>query len=232
MKYLLRVTITLLLAITFSLPSYAEDLNYNLYNLSAEVEKEIDNDIMIVTLQASHQALKSSEANQVVNKHMASALKTVKATKGIHYETGNYQTHPTYQNQKITGWKASQQIELKSTDINQLSSLVGDLQEELQISSMRFDVSKQIRQKTENGLSVNALNQFKKRAAVIQKTMGADSYQVVAIDINTGMQRPPVRRAMMRAEMATVSDSPAPSVESGNSTVNVIASGQIQLIFH
>ena len=97
---------------------------------------------------------------------------------------------------------------------------------------MRFDVSKQVRQKTENMLSVEALNQFKERAALMQKTMGADGYQVVSIDVNTGMQRPPVRRTMMRAEMLMTSDSPAPSVEGGNSTINVNVSAQIQLTFN
>ncbi len=231
MKYALKITITLLFAVAFSLPSYAEDLNYNLYHLSADAEDEIDNDIMKVTLLALHQALQSSEANKVVNKQMASALKTVKTTKGIHYETSNYQTQPVYQNQQIVGWKASQQIELKSSDIDQLSNLVGKLQEELKISSMRFDVSKKVLQKTENVLSVEALNQFKERATLMQKTMGADSYQVVAINVNTGMQRPPVRRTMMRAEMSMASDSASPSVEEGNSTINVKVSGQIQLIF-
>jgi len=232
MKHALKIAITLLFALAISLPSYAEELNYNLYHLSADAEDEIDNDIMKVTLLATHQALQSSEANKVVNKQMASALKTLKATKDIHYETGNYQTHPIYQNQQIAGWKASQQIELKSADIDQLSDLVGELQKELKISSMRFDVSKQVRQKTENMLSVEALNQFKERAALMQKTMGADGYQVVAINVNTGMQRPPIRRTMMRAEMAMASDSPAPSVEGGNSTINVEVSGQIQLIFN
>jgi len=37
---------------------------------------------------------------------------------------------------------------------------------------------------------------------------------------------------MMRAEMTMASDSPAPSVESGNSTIKVEVSGQIQLIFN
>jgi predicted secreted protein len=239
MKYTLKITITLLLAAVISLPSYADtpngdlshSLNYNLYHLSASAEDEIDNDIMKVTLLASHQSMQSSEANKVVNQQMSAALKILKKTKDIHYETGSYQTQPIYKNQQISGWKASQQIELKSTNVDQLSDVVGKLQTELKISSMRFDVSKPVRQKAENALSVEALNQFKERALLIQKTMGANSYHVVAIDINTGTQRPPVRR-MMRAEMAMASDSSTPSVEAGNSNVTVNVTGQIQLVFN
>ncbi|MEH6824577.1 MAG: SIMPL domain-containing protein, partial [Motiliproteus sp.] len=113
-----RIT-TIVLLWVFSLPSFAEglnnSLNYNLYHLSASTEEEIDNDIMKVTLLASHQAQQTLEANEVVNQQMASALKILKRTKEIHYKTGNYQTLPIYQNQQIVAWKSSQQIELKST---------------------------------------------------------------------------------------------------------------------
>tara|TARA_R110002094_G_scaffold7854_2_gene17104 strand:+ start:1080 stop:1814 length:735 start_codon:yes stop_codon:yes gene_type:complete len=232
MRHSLIPTIVLLLA--SSLPSYADginsSLNYNLYHLSASAEDEIDNDVMNVTLIASHQAAQIFEASNVVNSQMAAALATLKTTKNIQYQTGNYQTQPIYQNQQIVGWKASQNIELKSADVNQLSDILGKLQKELKISSISFDISQPIRQKVENLLSVEVLSRFKERAALIQKTMGAIRYQIVALDLNTGTQRPPFGRVMMRAEMASISS--APAVEGGKSTINVEATGQIQLIFN
>jgi len=156
----------------------------------------------------------------------------LKKTTGIKYETGNYQTQPIYQNQQIAGWKASQEIELKSSDFNQLSTLVGKLQKDLKISSMAFEVSKPVRQKAEQRLSIDALDQFKERAMLIQKTMGASGYQVVSINVDTGSNRPLMRPMMMRAEMAMASDSGGPSIEGGDSTINVNVSGQIQLIFN
>lgn len=224
--------ITMALLLSFSLPTYSEELNYNLFHLSASAEDEIDNDIMRVTLLATHQALTSVEANKVVNKQMTSALGILRKTSGIKYETGNYQTQPIYQNQQIAGWKATQEIELKSSDVNQLSALAGKLQKELKIISMGFEVSQPVRQKEEQQLTVTALNQFKDRALLIQKTMGASGYQIVNININTGSQRPPFRHKMMRAEMAMAADSLGPAVEGGNSTISVNISGQIQLIFN
>ncbi|WP_250655813.1 SIMPL domain-containing protein [Alkalimarinus coralli] len=230
MKSTLVITMALLLS--FSLPTYSEELNYNLFHLSASAEDEIDNDIMRVTLLSTHQALTSAEANKVVNKQMTSALGILRKTTGIKYETGNYQTQPIYQNQQIAGWKATQEIELKSSDVNQLSALAGKLQKELKIISMGFEVSPPVRQKEEQQLTVTALSQFKERALLVQKTMGASGYQIVNININTGSQRPPFRNKMMRAEMAMAADSLGPAVEGGNSTINVDVSGQIQLIFN
>ncbi len=230
MKHVLTIAIAVL--ISASLPIYADDLNYNLYQLSASAEDEVDNDVMKVTLLATHQASVATEANKVVNKQMTPALEMLRKTTGIKYETGNYQTQPIYQNQQIAGWKASQEIELKSSDFNQLSTLVGKLQKDLKISSMGFEISKPVRQKAEQQLSVDALNQFKERAILIQKTMGASGYQIVTVDVNTGSHRPPMRHKMMRAEIVTASDSAMPAIESGDSTINVNVSGQIQLIFN
>jgi predicted secreted protein len=214
-----------------SLPSYADSsLSYNLYQLSVNAEDEIDNDIMNVTLLASHQATQSFEASNVVNRQMAAALEVLKTTKNIQYQTGSYQTQPAYQNQQIVGWKASQNIELKSADVNQLSEVLGLLQKELKIASISFDVSQLARQKVENTLSVEVLNRFKERATLIQTTMGAIRYQIVSMSLNTGAQRPSFGRTMMRAEMASMSSVPA--VEGGKSTLTVEASGQIQLIFN
>lgn len=224
--------ITIVMTLLFSQATFADDLNYNLYQLSVSAEHEVDNDIMTVTLLATHQASLSTEANKVVNKQMAAALETLKKTSNIKYETGNYQTQPIYQNQQIAGWKTSQQIELKSADFNQLSTLVGKLQKELKISSMGFEVSKGVRQATEQQLTEEALNQFKQQATLVQKTMGASGYQIISVNINSGSHRPPVRYAMMRNEMALASDSPSPAVEGGNSTLNVNVSGQIQLILN
>ncbi|MFT6916863.1 MAG: putative secreted protein [Motiliproteus sp.] len=224
----------MLLMLVTSLPTYAaginSSLNYNLYQLSASAEDEIDNDLMKVTLTASHQALQTFEASNVVNSQMAEALGILKTTKNVQYQTGNYHTQPVYQNQQIVGWKASQNLELKSADVNQLSDILGVLQKELKISSINFDISQAVRKKVENLLSIEVLNRFKERAALVQETMGAVRYKVVSLNLNSGSQRPSFGRTLMRSEMASVSS--APAIESGKGTINVEVSGQIQLIFN
>jgi predicted secreted protein len=60
MRHSLILAIALILPL--SLPAYADDINYNLYQLSASAEDEIDNDVMKVTLLATHQASQASEA--------------------------------------------------------------------------------------------------------------------------------------------------------------------------
>ncbi|WP_299490725.1 SIMPL domain-containing protein [uncultured Shewanella sp.] len=226
MKHSIRLSI--LFFIMFIPCVFAEPLNYNLYNISTTATAEIDNDIMLVTLQASNQSQQAETANNKVNKQMATALNRLKNTPQIKYKTTNYQTRPIYKDQQIVAWKTTQQLELESTDLALLTKVMGKLQADLNITSMVFKVSQASRQKTQNQLSIDALNQFKQQATLIQKNMGASNYQIVSVNINTGNQYMAYPRPMMKSEMA----SSAPVVKSGSSAINVDASGQIQLMFN
>jgi len=232
MNKLHQLAMTLLLT-TSSLAASATELNFNLYQLAVTAEENVDNDIMKVTFVASHQAQSSATVSKEVNKQMTAALNILESSSGIDYQTGNYQTHPTYDRQKMSGWQASQQLTLKSSDVKNMTQLIGQLQEQLKLSAMNFEISKNVRKNMQDKLSESALNQFKQRAALIQQTMGADSYRVVSVDVNAGMHFTPQARPMMRAVMTMEADSmQAPAVNSGTSKVNVRVTGQIQLVFN
>ena len=128
----------------------AAELNYNMYQLSTTAEQQVKNDTMKVTLVASHQDQQSSIVSKMVNQQMAAALTLLKSTSDIDYQTGNYQTHPNYQHQKINGWRASQQLILTSKDTEQLATLIGKLQQHLKVSTMSFEVSKLQQQLSKN----------------------------------------------------------------------------------
>lgn len=221
--------ITLLLSLSIITSSViAEPLNYNLYNIATIAKMEVSNDIMTVTLLASNQSKDAAQANNKVNKQMAAALDILSDTNDIKYKTTNYQTRPIYKDQQIIAWKTSQQLELKSTDFPLLTKITGKLQAGLNIISIGFEVSQAIKQETKNQLSIDALNQLKQQAELIQKNMGASDYQIVSVNINTGNHYVAYPRPMMKSEIA----SSAPVIKGGNSAINVDVSGQIQLTFN
>lgn len=226
MKYFIQLLSFLFIILTPY--SFAEPLNYNLYHISTTATAEINNDIMQVTLQASHQSQQAEIAYTKVNKQMTRALNMLKNTKKIKYQTTHYQTRPIYKDQQIIAWNTSQQLELESTDLPRLTKIIGKLQSELNITAIEFTVSPSLKQKTQNQLSIDALNQFKQQAKLIQENMGASKYQIVTVNINTGNQYLTYPRPMMKAEMA----SSTPAIKSGSSAINVEASGQIQLMFN
>ncbi|WP_298771879.1 SIMPL domain-containing protein [uncultured Shewanella sp.] len=227
MKHPIRLLSVLF--ILFTPYAFSEPLNYNLYHISTTATAEINNDIMQVTLQASNQSRQAETANNEVNKKMTTALNMLqKNTKQIKYKTTHYQTRPVYKDLQVIAWKTSQQLELESTDFPLLTKVIGKLQTELNITAIEFKVSPSVRKNTQNQLSIEALNQFKQQAELIQKNMGASNYQIVSVNINTGSQYLAYPRPMMKTEMA----SSAPAIKSGSSAINVDASGQIQLMFN
>ncbi|MCL1124100.1 SIMPL domain-containing protein [Shewanella surugensis] len=226
MKKHLRLLSTICIITSTSV--IAEPLNYNLYHISTIARTDVSNDIMKVTLLASSQSQDAAQANDKVNKQMASALKSLSKTDEIKYATTNYQTRPIYKDQQIVAWKTSQQLELTSKNMPSLTQEIGQLQNKLNITAIGFEISPFVRQETQNQLSVDALNQFKQQAELIQKNMGASDFQIVTVNINTGNQHASYPRTLMKSEMALST----PVVKGGTSTVNVEASGQIQLMFN
>ena len=223
-----KIAALLALALS-STAGLADELNYNVYHLTAEAQQRVQNDLMKVTLSASHEANRAADAAAAVNQQMQWALKRDRAKKPLTVSTGQYQTTPVYQNRKIAGWRASQQLHIESDKFSVLTDMLGELQEKLKLDAMQFVPKVQTRRQTEDKLVVEALNQFKTRAKLVASTMQASKYDVVNLSINTGDYRPPIPHMRMDMMAMKAEGVAAPAVEAGSSTVSVSVSGGIQL---
>ena len=162
-----------------------------------------------------------------VNETMQWALKLAKAHKDIEVSTRSYQTWPLYNQTFISGWHASQQLYLRSTDITGLTELVGELQEKLQVNQMNFSPTKQARTRIENELINEAMVAFRQRAEIIKGHMDNINYRIVNIQVNTGQSGPIMYRESM-VSMAKMDGASAPAAEAGTSNAVVTVSGSIQ----
>ncbi|NNK58504.1 MAG: SIMPL domain-containing protein [Desulfofustis sp.] len=206
-----------------------EPVQFNIVNLRVEQTREVSNDVMVVVMQTTAQKNSSTEAARSVNEVMAWADKIISEDQRISHQTLNYQTRPVYQNKTITGWSASQQLQLRSQDIEALTTMAGSLQQKLQIVSMQFQVSPDRRAEELETLVVEALEAFHTKAELVTRTLNADDYRLVNLSIDESGGPMPYR-AIARAEAMTVGAAP-PSVEAGDSKIQVSVTGSIQLIF-
>ncbi len=228
MKIIVAVASALIFAVS-SLASAAEEMQFNIVNLRVEQAREVANDVMVVIMQAAAQKNSSAEAAQSINETMAWADAIIAGDQRIRHKTLNYQTRPVYQNKSITGWSASQQLQLQSEDIEALTAMAGTLQQRLQIASMRFQVSDDRRAEELETLIVEALGAFRTKAQLIADTLKAQDYRIVALSVDeNGGPRP--YQAVVQAE-AMMARAAAPSVEAGDSKIQVSVTGSIQLIF-
>jgi len=201
---------------------------YNRVRLQAQQLESVSNDTMHVTLNSFGEARDPASLATRINEDMEWALGIARRQQGITSRTGGYQTYPVYKDNVLKGWRGEQSLELEGKDIHAMSRLVGELQEKLQVKSMSFSVSDEIRTEVENRLISRALDAFKARTAIIVDNLHATGYRIVEISVSTSSQRPPAPYPVGRMA-ATMQAESHVAVEAGESDVDVVVSGTVEL---
>ncbi len=212
----------------YAFPSFADDETlFNTVNLQAQAEREIPNDQMIILIATEHEGSNTTGLTAKINSDMQWALEIINKYSAVESQSKNYQTYPTYRKQVVIGWRASQQIEIKSENIAALTELVGKLQEKLQVKQMSFSPTTETRVRIENELIEEAMQAFLARVEIIKKNMPEKNHRIINLNINTGGYRPPIVHAQ-RTMMNSMEMASAPSVEAGKSKLTVTVSGSVQ----
>jgi predicted secreted protein len=165
-----------------------------------------------------------------INTTMTWALQQAQGSDKVKARSGSYQTYPVYDDRKIVRWRGQQELYLESGAVNELTQLIGVLQSRLQMQSLQFSVSPEVRSGVEEQLVEQVLAAWQKRADVIARALGSKGYELLDVAIHTGAGGPviPVRAEAM--SMKTHADVSAPALESGTSRLTVQASGSIRLV--
>lgn len=216
------------LLILFYSPLYGHDNEplFNQVNLQAQSEREIPNDQLTVLLAVEEEGKEAAKIANKINKDMSWALNISGKHNDIESRTLSYNTHPIYDKRTVIGWRATQQLELKSTNITKLSELVGDLQQRLQVKNMRFSPTRETRVRYENELIEEAMIAFKQRVEIVKKHMDEKNVRIVNLHVNTGGGHP--RPVYAESRMMAMDSKSAPAVEAGTSKITVTVSGSVQ----
>lgn len=220
----------------FSLPLYANDLNYNIINFSESASITVANDTMSIQLTISHQGNNRQTVSNIVTNRFNAIQSKLKANSSFEAEILGRNVYPRYNDkQQIIAWQDSIQLRIKSKDFDALSKLMAEVQEQAQISHLSFSVSPQLRAKALEEASEKALAAFSKRAISISQNLGfSGRYRLVNLDINHSFEEHSNHgntSLMLRSTTAKVS---APNMDidntsSGSRQVRQNVSGSIQL---
>ncbi len=234
-----RTIVGLLCALFFSSlvsaqtpPSGGSEPLYDVYQLSAEAQIDVANDLMTVNLVATATGSDAAELANKINSTMGWAVNKLGPFTDIDTKTLDYQTHPQYERNgsRIKGWVASQSIQLETDNFEQAGDAIQLLQERMQVQGMRLKAKAATRENAEEQLINTALESFKRRAKLVQTNMGATGYRVMNLSINTngsGGHYP--RQDHMRGAVMMSESADGPAIEAGTSAVTVHLNGQIQL---
>jgi predicted secreted protein len=202
---------------------------YDRISFSVSAGTEVNNDTMTAVLFARQEGPDPAALSAEVNKAIGAALKRAKQEPGVTVQTLDYQTNPTYQNGRPSGWQVRQAIRLESRSPEPLARLVGELQTTLALGSVDYSISPEKLKEHEDRLMDEALAAFRGRAERVARDLGRTQYRIVNVQVNT-VNRPPVR-PMRMAGMAVgeaVAAAP-PAFEPGKDRVDVEVSGTIEL---
>ncbi len=202
----------------------------NRVNFQVERTLDVDNDWVTAVLAVTDDDLDSAKLADRINQTMTWAVGVARGHKDLRVKSGGYSTHPVYgdSDRRIRAWRASQQLVLEGDSAEKVSAAVGELQSRLQLQSMRFSVSPELRRLTQDELIAAGLGAFRARAELVRTSLGRSGYEIVSISIDTGGPRPmPMPR--FEAARAMASSVAPPPLEAGTSTITVGVNGTIAL---
>ena len=224
-----------LLACIGQTTAYAENTpaERGMVNLQTEVSREVQNDEMRATLYTEQSNKNPTTLANQISQSINSAMTAAKRYPNVSVKSTGQSTYPIYDDKnRLTTWRSRSEIELKSTDFRAMSELMAQLQEQLQLGGVSFNVSTQQRKTVENELLTELTQAFKQRATILQTAWGSSGYELVNLTINTENQQhypPAVMMARGSADMMMEPKVATQSVEAGNSRIQISANGTVQL---
>ena len=226
-------TLVLAAGLFASLPALAEEPRYNQVSLRAEVSKEVARDLMVVTLYTEAQNSDPAKLANAITTSMNKALEKARAVKDVKLSQDSRNSYPIYDNktQKITGWRERAELRLESANFPALSTLTGELLQELKMGGMDFAIAPATRKTSEDALLKDAIDAFKARAQLTTEALGGKGYKVVNLNLNSsGYPHPYARGAMMMKASMDAEAAPSPQIEAGTSQVSLSADGTIEVL--
>lgn len=203
--------------------------HYNVVELRAEAQREVQNDLLSAALYVEMNDANPAALAGAVNKSVNEALRVAKGYQGVKAHSGSNQVYPVYsKNNTLQGWRARAEIRLESRDFEAASALIGKLQATMQLASLNFSVAPESRKTVEDELMVEAIKAFKARAEIAKGALGGRDYRLLHVNVASGYSGPQPRFALARATSA--SEAAAPSFEAGTSQITVTASGSIEVV--
>jgi len=216
------------LGLLVPLAALAQDASpplFNLVTLSAQAEREVANDTLLATLAAEAEGADPAQLADGVNRTMRRALELARGYAGVKARSGNYQTYPVYDKNRIARWRVRQELRLESSDFGAATELIGKLQAILVVAQLSHGVSGEARRQAENALIVEAIAAFEERARIARESLKAKSHRLRDLNISGGGPVPPRPLAMR----TLTSEAAAPALEPGSTRIAVTVSGTVQL---
>src|SRR5690242_16538105 len=157
----LAVSLTLAAAVHAAEPRQP---HYNVVELRAEVQREVQNDLLNAVLYVEMNDASPAVLAGAINRSVNEALRAAKDFPAVKARSGGNQVYPVYSKANtLQGWRGRAEIRIESRDFETASALIGKLQATMQLASLNFSIAPDSRKAVEDELMVEAIKAFKAR---------------------------------------------------------------------
>ena len=236
LKHFALVLLPLSMALTANAETkHADETEKNVISFSTEVTKDVDYDVMEVTLFVKEENKNLKELNQTINQKVNAALEVLKKQSAVEVKKNTRSTQVRYDSKgKQSGWIERADLVLESKDFVVLSQVISDLNDTFAITDVVQKLSKEAAVKFEDEMIKSALAQFQHKAQLIQTSLNAKGYEVVNLNLDSRNEMPYFDRRMMPvAKMNSFSSEAADEVSldnNGKAELKASVSAQIKLL--
>lgn len=193
----------LLLPLSMALTANAEtkptdESEKNVISFSTEVTKDVDYDVMEVTLFVKEENKNLKELNQTINQKVNAALEVLKKQSAVEIKKNTRSTQVRYDSKgKQSGWIERADLVLESKDFVALSQVISDLNDTFAIADVMQKLSKEATAKFEDEMMKSALAQFQHKAQLIQTSLNAKGYEILNLNLDSRNELPCFEGRMM-----------------------------------
>lgn len=235
--------------LSFAAPSSAQDYQtvldipagQTLVNLSATERVEVEQDLLVASLQFESQDKDPRALQDRINELMTKAVAKAKSYPGVKVSTQQYYVYPheydpnprpDRPNGQLTRtWRGQQGLQLESKQADDLLKLTGELQEMgLTMTNLNYTLSSDLMEATQESLLESALQKLTAKAQRAAKALGKAQADLLEVNVDVSDYYPgPVMQTMaMGAEMA-MDRMATPVAEPGDSEITMTVSARAML---
>jgi predicted secreted protein len=227
-----RILPALLLLLLFSVPATAEEIKGTQVSLSAVAEAVLPNDEVVVRYRIEADGPKADGLRQKVNRISQAVSERLRHEKDLVHTTTGRRMEPVWHYDSVsrrrinTGWRLVQDGQVTSTHLDAVAGWLGAIEQAgAHLQGLNYRVSRPTENVARDHLRMQAIAQFRSRAALTAKALGATSFRILRLNTNALMPRPV--QPMMA--MDRMEKSAQPSLSAGQSRLSVTVSGNILL---
>jgi uncharacterized protein len=197
--------------------------------LQESASREVEQNVLVATVQAHAEAASPAEAQVDVNEAMAAAIERVRSAAEIRAATGSYSVYERRdQDNRPVGWVADQDLRLTSKDPAALLELAGSLQEMgLNLIGLGWQVDDDTRRKVQDELTIQAIATLRQRAQAIAESVDMQVANIDTLRVGAAMEGP---RPMMAMRADTMAEAAPPTALPDLETIQSHVEAEITLI--